>query len=662
MPSLVELARNLEGRKEGQSWRCLCPVHGGRSLIASEGRNSNLVVNCKSGCSQDEVIAALRERGLWGDEPSAEPIPFPDRTDLVAEYDYGPAVKGRFRVPGGKTFRWRLAESAEWSGLGKLKEKDLPLYRVSDLEDGPVWFCEGEKAAEACWAVGLQAVCLPGGASTQPQERQLVPLHGREVILWPDNDDQGRELMRRVAHQLSQPAIVHPEVPPAGDAYDYFERGGTVEALLALVERVRTEPSVERLLDGYHVTLPDVDLSTHWEFRHIESKARSFEAEVTAWMEGPGLSAEPFDARLNLLSLSGRESFRRQLDEMFGKREWTPRLNRACRLVRETYQREDNTRDLALVEPRSQELFYRVAPLFPDAQHAVLFGDGSAGKSYLMYWIALMVATGQVEAFSCLPQRVYWLDYETDAETARYRIDRLLAGLGLGWQPGLIDYRHAEGRPLFDIAEQLAYRVRERDVGLLVIDHGAAACAGEPEKAESALRYFNALSAIPCTTVTICHVSQETARNSAQLRPFGSAFWHNFPRITWNVQKQQEEGGSVMHLGLFNRKPASDAPPQSALGIRIEFEEGGGPVRIEREDVRETPELDRARSLPSQVYDALRTPMTPKGICTELGYGESMAEQVRDTLHRLKRRNRVIQVGTEGREILWAKIEPTREP
>lgn len=71
------LADALEGKREGHEWRCRCPAHGGRSLSVTE-RNGRLLLICRAGCPQDEVIRALREMGLWGSETCCETPPPPE--------------------------------------------------------------------------------------------------------------------------------------------------------------------------------------------------------------------------------------------------------------------------------------------------------------------------------------------------------------------------------------------------------------------------------------------------------------------------------------------------------------------------------------------------------------------------------------------------------
>jgi phage/plasmid primase-like uncharacterized protein len=62
----AEIARALGGTREGRSWRCECPVHRGKSLIVTPGRNGKVLFRCFAGCEQKDVVAALRDLGLFG--------------------------------------------------------------------------------------------------------------------------------------------------------------------------------------------------------------------------------------------------------------------------------------------------------------------------------------------------------------------------------------------------------------------------------------------------------------------------------------------------------------------------------------------------------------------------------------------------------------------
>jgi putative DNA primase/helicase len=53
-----------EARREGTTWRCRCPLHGGRSLVLRDGDEGRLLVKCWGGCDRRDLLAELRRLGL----------------------------------------------------------------------------------------------------------------------------------------------------------------------------------------------------------------------------------------------------------------------------------------------------------------------------------------------------------------------------------------------------------------------------------------------------------------------------------------------------------------------------------------------------------------------------------------------------------------------
>jgi len=64
--SVEEIALQLDGTREGDHWRCCCPVCSGHGLlITTSSRTGKLLYYCWStGCSFREIIRALRENGI----------------------------------------------------------------------------------------------------------------------------------------------------------------------------------------------------------------------------------------------------------------------------------------------------------------------------------------------------------------------------------------------------------------------------------------------------------------------------------------------------------------------------------------------------------------------------------------------------------------------
>ncbi|UPK03137.1 toprim domain-containing protein [Bradyrhizobium sp. 170] len=73
-----QLAQALGAVRSGRQWKCCCVAHEDRSpsMIIFDGRES-VQVRCMAGCEPEDIIGALRSRGLWSgasqfDQPRAE--------------------------------------------------------------------------------------------------------------------------------------------------------------------------------------------------------------------------------------------------------------------------------------------------------------------------------------------------------------------------------------------------------------------------------------------------------------------------------------------------------------------------------------------------------------------------------------------------------------
>jgi len=71
----MEIATALpKNRRNGKGWVACCPAHADKhpSLSIDEGRDGKVLLHCHAGCTQDEVIDALRDRGLWPEHRPGE--------------------------------------------------------------------------------------------------------------------------------------------------------------------------------------------------------------------------------------------------------------------------------------------------------------------------------------------------------------------------------------------------------------------------------------------------------------------------------------------------------------------------------------------------------------------------------------------------------------
>lgn len=217
-----------------------CPAHDDRSpsLSVDTGADGKPLVHCLSGCTQDEVISALRALDLWpssnGRKPSKiTPIREVARYDFVSTEGGLLATHCRRDLSNGDKRVW-------WEPKG-VQPATLPLYRLADVltapPDTPITLHEGEKCADVAHTLGYVAVSLAGGASQTDFGTALAPLAGRDVYLFPDNDTPGRALMQRVGKALTGLArsihwVTLPGLPDKGDIADWRQAGGDGATLL----------------------------------------------------------------------------------------------------------------------------------------------------------------------------------------------------------------------------------------------------------------------------------------------------------------------------------------------------------------------------------------------------------------------------------------------
>jgi hypothetical protein len=136
----------------------------------------------------------------------------------------------------------------------ELRSGVKPLYRLHEIANADpgkqVWFVEGERCADAL--ARLELVATTAGGTGSDEAADFEPLRGRHLILWPDNDQSGREHIQRVAAKLGRLGctvetidIDQLALPDHGDAADYLAAiaNPTAADLLALA-RVPVEPAV----------------------------------------------------------------------------------------------------------------------------------------------------------------------------------------------------------------------------------------------------------------------------------------------------------------------------------------------------------------------------------------------------------------------------------
>lgn len=164
-----------------------------------------------------------------------------DRADGATKADGKPVKEYRpiHAVPGG----WQVGDPpGKW-----------PLFRLPELaaSSGPIYVCEGEKAACAGAKTGLACTTSAHGARS-PGKTDWTPLKGRDIVILPDNDPSGAgadyaEAVAVLAHgsgARSVKIVELPGLPPKGDLADFVEQRSeqSNEAIRAEMGQLAVEP------------------------------------------------------------------------------------------------------------------------------------------------------------------------------------------------------------------------------------------------------------------------------------------------------------------------------------------------------------------------------------------------------------------------------------
>ena len=113
----------------------------------------------------------------------------------------------------------------------------LWVTRLAQRSDAPVIVVEGEKTADAAGKIFPDYVCMtsPFGAPSAAKA-DWTPLHGRTVVIWPDNDGRRQVCRRRGADSAGRQGRAGASVVPGQMGLaDELPEGITLEALGGLL-------------------------------------------------------------------------------------------------------------------------------------------------------------------------------------------------------------------------------------------------------------------------------------------------------------------------------------------------------------------------------------------------------------------------------------------
>lgn len=230
---------------------------------------------------------------------------------------------------------------------------------------------------------------------------------------------------------------------------------------------------------------------------------------------------------------------------------WFECLTQGCELSKRRYRAGQPSVRLHEVEWRDRPRFV-IHPYIEARGTTIWFGDGGVSKSMHALAAAVSVATGSDVIPGGSPRvsgPVIYLDWEADEETHAERLAAVCAGAEIDVPETLIYMRRSAsiGESVREIRRVIALE----GVVFAVVDSIGAAAGGDPEKAEPIIRAMNAIRALEVPTLALHHVTKDQKDKS---KPFGSVYSPNLARLTWRLDKEQDEGAELVRVRLTNFK------------------------------------------------------------------------------------------------------------
>ena len=342
---------------------------------------------------------------------------------------------------------------------------------------------------------------------------------------------------------------------------------------------------------------------------------RNNETKGEVWVNSIGSSSGHLkQGQITLTSPTSRRTFATALEKRIPDLDWDQIIEQISIAVLRDYRKGVPEVEISgTIIPEAAELNrWMVKPILEVRNPTIIYGPGSVGKSLFSLYLAILAHEGMsVEGLEIEEEvRVLYLDWETSLEEIADRVRIIRAGLDLPKKAETgIWYKKMDFGIANDLPE-LKRVIRKHDIGLLVIDSMGYAASGDLESSSSARDLFSSLRSLNVTSLCIHHISKESMAGgrSSVNRPFGSIYFENAARHTFELKKEQGEGEDFIEMAMYDRK-ANNVKRIAPIGWELTFAPGENDVAesvvFTRRAVRNTRLRDTMRVV-DQIENLLR--------------------------------------------------------
>lgn len=385
---------------------------------------------------------------------------------------------------------------------------------------------------------------------------------------------------------------------------------------------------IEKAGNTYIVSDKDVEI----RFSGVISSGESVTAFTRVYIKIP-VRKLISTTKLNLLAPRSISELANRLNEM-EKNDWGYIIQSACLKVIEDLLSPPIPEQLKIVEDTFPK--FLVEQFILEQSPTLWFAPGGSGKSLLGLALGICTENGYDIFGGCEPTHTLYLDWETDKYEMDRRASLLVAGIADVYETDINQIKLPSYMrmylPLIDSIEGLIETVYMHGFKFIIIDSVAPALANDLNSPSETTKFFSAirkLNAEGVTTLLITHVSKEAKKTGAG-SPFGSVFFENFPRLTWELKSEYDEQRTAFNFGIFCRK--SNVGKLESRGFSLAFKDKKIEISyIDPDDVK----FDEKRTLNEMIVSLLTDKeMSPKEIASELGVAPQLVWNALSTLNK----------------------------
>lgn len=388
-------------------------------------------------------------------------------------------------------------------------------------------------------------------------------------------------------------------------------------------------PEVESLGAGvgYVVTFPLARITVDGVGRGRDGLRGEVRVEVGPF--GDGNYRVLTEGRLELSSISQRETWERRLVKRWPGAEWGAVLDRFAAAILQAEKRLDKPPILLRDAVRPAASGMLLDPFLLAGMPTIWYGDGGTLKSLLALAAVTSLQTGAALIGRTEPKErrhVLYCNFEPfDDWEHRERMRKLLhlsEDDPADSMPEVV-YLDCVGGTIVNQVERIRMAVKRHCSDYLVVDSISCAAEGPLGDDETARLYYRILGYIGLPSLSTGH----TAKNGNPDSPFGSVMWKNLSRLGWFFQRAEGPDGPDVALKLTAKKWSTVAKPAD-VGLMVRF---GAGIDVEVASSREM--VGQQEEHWKRIQSRLRVenvPMTYEELAIGLGLE---AEQVKKRVH-----------------------------